>query len=277
MAEANPVKLLGGPPVLIRVTTVFCFLLCPSLIAHDFWIEPSTFRPARHTVVALHLRVGENFRGEVFRRNSAHIRRFFLTGPQSVQDALGVEGMDPAGYVSITDPGLYIVAYQSARSFVEIEAEKFEHYLAEEGLERIIRLRAERRESHKAGRETYSRCANSLIWTGVPDGDAADAGLDCPLELRAEENPYLLRSGAELPVRLLFRGNPLAEALVTAIPKDAPDLRVSARTDVEGRVRLKLSRPGIWLVKSVHMVPGPRDERADWESFWASLTFELVE
>jgi hypothetical protein len=28
----------------------------------------------------------------------------------------------------------------------------------------------------------------------------------------------------------------------------------------------------MWLVKSVHMIPGAK---ADWESYWASLTFEL--
>jgi len=31
----------------------------------------------------------------------------------------------------------------------------------------------------------------------------------------------------------------------------------------------------VWLVKAVHMIPLPKDGDADWESFWASLTFEL--
>lgn len=273
MARASPTRILSALPVPIGVTMVFCLPLCPSLFAHDFWIEPSTFRPAPHTVVALHLRVGEDFHGEVVRRRSAHIRSFLVTGPRGVQEALGVEGTDPAGYASITDPGLYTTGYRSTRTFVEIEAEEFEHYLAEEGLERISRLRAQRGERRQTGKETYSRCARSLIWVDGADGEGRDAGFDCPLELRAEKNPYLLRSGAELPIRLLFRGEPVAEVLVTAIPKDAPGLRISARTDAEGRVRFRLSRPGIWLVKAVHMVPGPRDEGADWESFWASLTF----
>jgi hypothetical protein len=30
----------------------------------------------------------------------------------------------------------------------------------------------------------------------------------------------------------------------------------------------------VWLVKAVHMVAAARFVRADWESFWASLTFE---
>jgi hypothetical protein len=31
----------------------------------------------------------------------------------------------------------------------------------------------------------------------------------------------------------------------------------------------------MWLVKAVHMVPSPAGVQADWDSFWASLTFGL--
>jgi hypothetical protein len=50
---------------------------------------------------------------------------------------------------------------------------------------------------------------------------------------------------------------------------------VTARTDGRGRATLKLDRPGFWLVKAVHMIPAPADAGADWESFWASLTFAV--
>jgi uncharacterized GH25 family protein len=49
----------------------------------------------------------------------------------------------------------------------------------------------------------------------------------------------------------------------------------SIRTDAAGRVRVPLSRSGVWLVKAVHMIPAPAGADADWESIWASLTFEL--
>jgi hypothetical protein len=31
----------------------------------------------------------------------------------------------------------------------------------------------------------------------------------------------------------------------------------------------------MWLIKAVHMVPAPAGARADWASFWASLTFDM--
>lgn len=37
----------------------------------------------------------------------------------------------------------------------------------------------------------------------------------------------------------------------------------------------KLTEPGAWLFTTIHMIPAPEGLDADWESFWASLTFEL--
>lgn len=50
--------------------------------------------------------------------------------------------------------------------------------------------------------------------------------------------------------------------------------KLSARSDRDGRVRLRLKPGGMWLVKAVHMVPAPAGSGADWASYWASLTFE---
>ena len=98
--------------------------------------------------------------------------------------------------------------------------------------------------------------------------------LGFPLELVAERNPYALRAGEEIPVRLTYENQPLAGALVVAINRADPAERLAARSDTEGRVRLRLRPGGMWLVKAVHMVAAPAGADADWASYWASLTFE---
>jgi uncharacterized GH25 family protein len=50
---------------------------------------------------------------------------------------------------------------------------------------------------------------------------------------------------------------------------------LSARSDKDGRVRFRLPRAGMWMVKAVHMIAAQPDAQADWQSFWASLTFDL--
>jgi len=80
----------------------------------------------------------------------------------------------------------------------------------------------------------------------------------------------------ELPLRVLFEGKPLAHAKLVAQCEGDPGRELAARSDAEGRVRLRLDRPGRWMVKTVHMVRPPGVPDADWESLWASLSFETV-
>jgi uncharacterized GH25 family protein len=111
----------------------------------------------------------------------------------------------------------------------------------------------------------------------VGDGehDASDRVLGFTLELVAERNPYRLEPGAELPVRLLYYGRPLASAWVTARHATDPDRTIRARTDEAGRVVFNLPHGGTWLIRALHVIPAAPGLENDWESLWASLTFEL--
>lgn len=251
------------------------FFAAASLLAHDFWIEPSTFRPAVGASVDIALRVGEGFRGDPVPRAPERIVQFTLVSQSRKTPVEGVPARDPAGVARISEPGLQIVGYRSNTSKVELDAEKFEQYLKEEGLESIVAERARRGESKKPSREIYSRCAKALLAAGGAGRSGHDRPLGFTLELVPEKNPYALRAGGSLPFRLEYRGRPLAGALVVALNRDAPDKRLSARTDARGGVSFVLATPGAWLVKTVHMVPAPPDSGADWESLWASLTFEV--
>jgi len=254
--------------------TMLAVLNTPSLHAHDFWIEPSAYRVEVGTALDVRLRVGEGYRGEPVARNPARIRRFVLSGPAGEETIPGAAGAEPAGSVRVNTAGLFVLGYHSRPSSISLKAEKFEAYLAEEGLERIIALRAERRESAQPGCEIYSRCAKALVVSGKPSAGGHDRQLGLPLELIPEENPYA-SAGGGLPVRILFHERPLEGALIVALPREEPGMKLAARSDRDGRVVLDLAAGRIWLVKTVHMVPAPADSGADWESLWASLTFEI--
>lgn len=262
-----------------RITSPLLLLLGllagPALRAHDFWIEPSSFQPAPGQRVAVRLRVGEHFQGDPVPRDPARIERFAAIGPSGEAEVAGLPWEDPAGFAAFSAPGLAWIVYDSRPAAVELDGPRFEKYLGEEGLERVSAMRAERGQSAAAGREVYSRCAKSLVAVGQGGDAGHDRVLGLVLELVPEANPAALRPGAELPVRLLYEGRPLSGALVAAIPRGAPEARVAARSDAQGRVRLRLDRGGDWLVKAVHMVAAPKETGADWESFWASLTFRM--
>ena len=245
------------------------------LLAHDFWIEPTTFRPPVGSTLGVRLVVGQRFRGDVLPRNPAMIERFVLVCDAGEIPVAGRAADDPAGTVRVDQPGLALIAYRSLESSVSLEAPKFEDYLKEEGLEAVIAARAKRGESQKPSRELFSRSAKSLVAAGGAGVTGFDRVLGLTLELVPEKNPYTMTGGEPLPVRLLFEGKPLPGALVVALSYDDPDTKITARTDASGRVSLRLPKPGVWLVKAVHMTPVSGNPNEDWRSVWASLTFEI--
>jgi uncharacterized GH25 family protein len=246
-----------------------------ALLAHDFWIEPSSFHPEVGSELSVSLRVGEHFRGDPVPRDDQRIVRFVLSSPAGETSIEGLPATDPAGFVRVASPGFAVIGYRSSRTPILIEAEKFEKYLADEGLDGALGVRAARGERGKPGKEVYSRCAKALV-AGDGSGQAGfDRVLGLTLEVVAGSSPMKTQPGGKMSFRILHEGKPLAGALVKAIALEDPDNTLAARSDAKGRVTFVLARKGVWLVKTVHMVPAPSETRADWESLWASLTFEI--
>jgi len=249
------------------------FVLASRAAAHDFWIEPSTFHPNAGDRITAALKVGQKLEGEPVPRIPPLIRRFVLKGERGEMPVIGPPGGDPAGYARVSDASLYWLGYESNAFPVTLDAQKFEHYLKEEGLEQVIDKRAKTKQSAAEGRERFYRCAKALL------ARESDKGFDAPLgftlELIPRKNPYAIRAGGELPLSLEFRGKPIANVLVVAMNKNDPGKPVRARTDAKGRVTLRLAHSGFWLIKAVHMEAAPPSSDADWESWWASMTFDL--
>ena len=246
-----------------------------SLFAHDMWIDPTTFSPESGQIVGVRLRIGQDLLGDPLPRDPALINQFIVEDEAGRRPLVGRDGADPAGFLRVATPGLLVIGYRSNPSAVELTPEKFDQYLKEEGLDSIAALRARRNETGARAREIFSRCAKSLVLSGSANEKQSDRSLGFPLELVAERNPYALRAGQDLPVRLTYENHPLPGALVVALNRLNPAEKVAARTDKDGRVRLQLRPAGMWMIKAVHMVPAPAGTNAEWASYWASLTFEV--
>jgi len=253
-----------------------CVALASSAQAHDFWIEPGTFHPEVGAKVPLKLHVGMDFKGDAALYNAEQFNKYvYAVGDGAEQTVPGQLGDDPAGSLPVAKPGLYAAIYDSRKFDVTFDDfNKFQDYLKDEGLERHLTVAKARAGNGGRITEIYSRCAKTLI--AAPQSDTASGGHDfhCALELVAELNPYQRR---DVRLRLLFKGQPIEGVLVQAFSKAEPANKIRVRTDKEGRVALSLPKGGVWLVKAVHMVPMARFVRGDWESFWASLTFEVPE
>ncbi len=112
--------------------------------------------------------------------------------------------------------------------------------------------------------ETHARLpAMRLLWS--------------KLEIRPVQNPYLLASGDDLDVRILFDAEPLPDQLVWAHNTDSTRrvTTLKARTNANGVARFRLKQKGLWQIRLVHLIPCSEWDNVDWQSYWASYTFKL--
>jgi hypothetical protein len=257
----------------VPLFALLCLLSARAVIAHEFWIEPQQFRAAPGVKIPLRIYVGQYFKGTSLPFLTDIFERFYVTDPRGTENIRGVLGDDPAATLTVRAPGrIWIVLRSTSFDLTYDKPGEFDAILAKEGIDHLVPVE---RRGKLPIKETYSRCAKSLLLAGpAPPGSAPDRAFGLPLELIAESDPYAGRSAA-FTVRLLYRGAALPGALVTAFHKSMPEKRLEARTDASGRARLALDRDGVWLLNAVHLLPAPKKSGAQWETLWASLTFEI--
>ena len=251
--------------------------------AHDFWVEPVSFTPKENQAVAISLRFGVGFKGDTLPYNNGSFNDFSLTSQSGRVDIHSRQGSNPAAIIGAT-AGAQLLGYQSMPQFIELDAEKFNEYVEEEGIEYIRAVRERRGESNSSAPEIFIRCAKALIQTGLANREIYREKLGYTLELIPQSDPYQLKKGDELEFELLYLGKPFEGLLLQALSKADPENVQKVRTDKNGRAHVAINEPGVWLIKVVLIMPIKGRQQANkgvpsavWQSYWASYVFELVE
>lgn len=272
----------GASAVAAALLAAVLLALGAPVRAHDLWLVPGSFRPEPGSKVPVRILVGHGpADGRPLTPRPEWIERFVLLGPGGEAPLTALPGADPPGFAAVGEPGLYAVGLESGDTLHTLPPERFERYLAEEGLEEAARGAREAGRApaspHGPVRELFARSVKTLLRVGDPGGTTPEGPvLDQELELVPLADPFGPEA-EELPLRVLLRGEPAPGVLVEAEPL-AGDLPGSAAvTDGDGLARLALpevARPTSWLVTAVVLEPAPAGSDADWRSVWSSLTFE---
>ncbi|MCP4090633.1 MAG: DUF4198 domain-containing protein [Gammaproteobacteria bacterium] len=258
-------------------------LLPGSVHAHDFWIEPDTFSPEDNAPVSVYLREGVDFKGNTLPYIEEWFTDFSMVSNAGRIPVISMMGNDPAAEISFP-AGQTLLGYQSAPSFVELDAEKFNTYLEHEGIEFIRETRRERGEDNDPAPEYFVRCAKALLQSSKPGESFYAEELGYVLELVPMQDPYVLTIEDSLEFVLLYRGEPIEGLLLQAFTREQPELIQKVRTDALGRATIKLSMPGTWFIKAVQIealnssantMMAKAPPTALWQSYWASYLFTV--
>lgn len=122
-------------------------------------------------------------------------------------------------------------------------------------------------------KEKYTRYMKTLVRVDKPSGGVYDKVLDDEYEIVLKTNPYKCNYGDDITAVIYFKGEPLPSAQVELYIKSTKDIYPQKLvSDQSGQVYFKVSREGIYLLRSLHTIPST-SKNADFESWWASYTF----
>jgi uncharacterized GH25 family protein len=247
--------------------------------AHDLWLVPAG--PDQHRVgqaLLVQANSGMDFPKSVQAADTALFAKRLTIRPDGSAGNLEPAGKEgDSGLLRFVPEhaGLHVVAVETQAKVISLEADKFNEYLVADGLPHIYRLRAKEQTLDQPARERYSKFPKALIQVGdAGAGDAAKA-LGLTLEIVPLANPFGLKPGDTLRVRVLFRNQPLADAnLGWDHPDDGEPPSGTVRTDSRGEALVPIAHTGLMAIRLTHMTR-PKQADYEWESFWTTLTFRV--
>ena len=256
---------------------VLVLLSAAPLFAHDLYLVPSAFRLDHEETVQVVLRNGP-FLGSLVGPALERLRdaNVISIGGSSPMTQLAVGKTTTTGRARIPHQGNVILTVRTVPNTIEMEPVHFNEHLVAEGHYDALAWRKAHHQEKKPGRERYSKFAKALLLSGAPS-DFYRHRVGFLIEIIPEADPYTLKPGDSLPIQVRFRGQPAADQQIESAWTTAAGAKtvIVGRTAVDGRLKVKLPAAGIWRLQTIKMERCSDSAVADWESYWANLTFEL--
>ncbi len=175
------------------------------------------------------------------------------------------------------EPGTYVIGASTKHRDFGLSGADFNAYLEHDGVPDVLEARRRDGDLEKDVWERYGKHIKAIVQVGEKRSAGWDAKLGYPAEIVPLVNPYELSVGDEMVVQCLVDGQPVTNQLVIAggHGQDGAIEEMSARTDATGKVRFRIRETGRWYIKYINMVELEADPEIDYESKWATLSFEV--
>jgi len=246
------------------------------ILAHEFWLQPQQYLFSAGDEVNIRFKVGEGFAGDNWKGNDERVQElklYYADVTDNLKTALSSDEGDSVQF-SLFEEGTAMVIFNSVNSYIELEAPKFNEYLSEDGLTSTIDYRREHNETDSMGHEFYQRSVKTIVQVGTKKTDVCKKQTSLPLDIIPLSHPYSISNNQLMKVKILFKGQPLANAKMRVWNK-MPDAvtDTSYLSDANGEISFPVTTGGEWMVSSVHMIHLDADPKATWQSYWGSLTW----
>lgn len=246
-------------------------------LGHDMWLEADEFFLEPGAAVTI-----RNGNGTIYQKseNAVSVDRIgelFAIGPDGGRfkpNAPRPRGAWTEFEFTPEVAGNYWVLLSTTPRLIRLSADDFRQYLEHDGVPNILRERQEKGISDRDEVERYSKYVKAYFQVGDARSDNYDAPAGLRIEIVPLANPYGLKVGEELPIRVHHEGKPLAGLTVHAGTDRQAAALATAETDAQGQARIPISEAGKWYIRGIHLVQVDREDHS-YESAWCTLTFEV--
>lgn len=275
------VRTLARQAMRAAVVAFGLVLISASVVAaHDMFVKPTRFFAPENAEVRVRLLNGTFSRSEnsIARNRLADASVLSPRGRTKLDTAeWGVRGDTSTFHIHTRGAGTYAIGVSTRASKIDLSADDFNLYLEEDGIPDALEARKKNNEMNKPAKERYHKHVKALVQVGSARSDHYKTPFGYPAEIIPLENPYSLAKGATLRVQTLVDGKPAANQYVLyggEIPSGGGIEQKSTRSNAQGVASIPLTTAGYWYIKFINMSKVTRDS-VDYESKWASLTFEV--
>jgi len=256
------------------------------LSSHDLFIKLESFYLKPDTETLIYVYNGTFGKSEaVLARNRMKDVSLINPGEKIVHPASSLwfeENNQTILKIKTGKEGTGVLGVSTLPRINEFTSESFTNNLKHEGLLYVQEDREKSGEVLKPARKKYSKHVKAIFQVGNKLSDDFNTVLGYPTEFIPMTNPYSLKVGDDISMKLLIHGKPMAGEMVYASyddqyghAKDGTPLDAfKVPTNSEGVVKIKISNAGHWYFRTVNMVKSP-DKDADYVSISASITFEV--
>lgn len=258
---------------LASLTLLVIKLLAGNAVAHTMWLNVSDYSPPKGGNAIVYFGWGHRYPVHDLLDQERFLKNLHLIDPTGKIEELSP---NPGGLlatrINFDKEGTYLATAELKPGFYTmwLEEGKINHRIGPKtGLSNVMVS------------TYYQQFAKAII-----NVDTGDSNFVTPVGQKIEivplKNPFGLKEGDFLPIRILHEGNPLSSyptvyATYLGFSTQDETYAYTTTADEEGIAEIKIIRPGVWMVK-VNYKTHPTEElkdKCDELSYTATLSFEV--
>ena len=261
---------------LCKLMTILGLLLIipAAAAAHTVWINVTDFtpklRPKFGAATKTFFGYGHRYPLADFLKED-HLAKFQLVKGDDKKDLKPNPGGFLATEIKFKEAGAYIISAALNPGYYTMNMEKgrpSHHLKPMTGLDNVFLSLY------------YEQYSKALINVGKTADDAFSQVLGHKMEIIPQQNPYHLKPGDNLEIKVLLNGKAARFCWVHATYNgfsNVDDFAFATKTNAKGMAKVRLLRNGNWLIKADKKQPagGEYADKCIEEHYTATMTFEI--